>query len=86
MIDSHIKNVMPKLESSRLNGVDIIARIYTHTYTHASEHKDIPKKDYFRFDWKLNFVLGMNVLLFLNIMPNVYHHNQSFIGRKKQLS
>ena len=29
---------MPKLESSRLNGVAIIAKTYTHTNTHTNIH------------------------------------------------
>ena len=34
-LDIHIRNVMPKFESSRLNGVAVIAKTYTHTYTHT---------------------------------------------------
>ena len=32
-LDIHIRNVMPKFESSRLNGVAVIANTYTHTNT-----------------------------------------------------
>ena len=31
-LDIHIRNVMPKFESSRLNGVAVIAKTYIHTY------------------------------------------------------
>ena len=34
ILDIHIRNVMPKFESSRLNGVAVIAKTYIHTYTH----------------------------------------------------
>ena len=38
-LDCHIRNVMTKLESARLNGVAIIAktniRTHTHTHTHS---------------------------------------------------
>ena len=32
-LEIHIRNVMPKFESSRLNGVAVIAKIHIHTYT-----------------------------------------------------
>ena len=35
ILDSYIRKVMPKLESSRLNGVAIIV---THTHTHTHIH------------------------------------------------
>ena len=34
-LDIHIRNVMPKFESSRLNGVAVIAKTYTHTHTNT---------------------------------------------------
>ena len=37
--DIHIRNVMPKFESSRLNGVAVIAKIYKHTHTHTHTAK-----------------------------------------------
>ena len=37
-LDIHIRNVMPKFESSRLNGVAVIAKTYIHTYTHTHTH------------------------------------------------
>ena len=36
-LDIHIRNVVPKFESSRLNGVAVIAKTYTPTYTHTAE-------------------------------------------------
>ena len=40
VLDIRMRNVMIKLESSRLNGVNVIAKtyIYTHTYTHIHTH------------------------------------------------
>ena len=32
-LDIHMRNVMPKLESSRLNGVAVIAKTSIHTHT-----------------------------------------------------
>ena len=40
-LDIHIRNFMSKLESSRLNGVAVIAMTYlhnTHTHTHTQSH------------------------------------------------
>ena len=34
-LDNHIKNVMPKYESSRMKGVAVIAKTYIHTYIHT---------------------------------------------------
>ena len=36
-VDIHIRNVLPKLESSRLNGVAIIVKIHTYSNTHTAE-------------------------------------------------
>ena len=41
-LDIHIRNVKPKFEYSRLNGVAVIAKTYTNTYiiythTHTAE-------------------------------------------------
>ena len=36
-LDIHIRNVMPKFESFRLNGVAVIAKTYIHTDTHTTE-------------------------------------------------
>ena len=35
LLDIHIRNVMPKFESSRLNDVAVIAKTHIHTYTHT---------------------------------------------------
>ena len=52
-LDIHKRNVMPKFESSRLNGVAVIAKTYTHTNTHTyCRTWVIPKKNFFRGDWK----------------------------------
>jgi len=37
-LDIHIRNVMPKFESSRLNGVAVIAKTHTHTHTPTYIH------------------------------------------------
>ena len=34
-LDIHIWNVMPKLESSRFNGVAVITKTYTHTHIYC---------------------------------------------------
>ena len=34
-LDIHIRNVMPKFESTRLNGVAVIAKTHTPTYIHT---------------------------------------------------
>ena len=40
-LDIHIRNVMPKFESSRFNSVAVITKTYAatyiHTYTHTAE-------------------------------------------------
>ena len=36
--DIHKSNLMPKLESSRLNDVAIIVKTHTHTQTHTQTH------------------------------------------------
>ena len=36
-LDIHIRNVMPKFESSRLNDVAVIAKTHTHKHTHTAE-------------------------------------------------
>ena len=38
-LDSHKRNVMPKLESARLNELAIIAKTYKHTHPHTAELK-----------------------------------------------
>ena len=47
-LDIHIRNVTPKFENSRLNGVAVIAKTYTHTYiptyTHTAELRLYLKK------------------------------------------
>ena len=37
-IDIHIRSVMPKFESSRLNGVAVILKTYIDTYTPTYIH------------------------------------------------
>ena len=37
-LDIHIRNVMPKFESSRLNGAAVIAKTYTQTHKHTHTH------------------------------------------------
>ena len=37
-LDIHIRNVMPKFQSARLNSVAVIAKTYTQTYTHTHTH------------------------------------------------
>ena len=34
----HLRNVIPKFEISRLNGVAVIAKTYIHTYIHTHPH------------------------------------------------
>ena len=56
-LDIYIRNGMPKFESSRLNGVAVIAKTYihtytpthihTHTHTHILRTQVIPKKTFF---------------------------------------
>ena len=38
ILDSHMKNVLPKLQSCRLNDVAIINRTDIHAYTHIYKH------------------------------------------------
>ena len=37
-LDIDIRNVIPKFQSSRLNGVAVIAKTHTQTYTHTHKH------------------------------------------------
>ena len=38
VLDIHTRNVMPKYQSCRLNGVATIAKTYTHKYIHIPNH------------------------------------------------
>ena len=44
--DIYMRNVLPKFQSSRLNGVAIIERTYTHTYIHVNTLEKIKPKNY----------------------------------------
>jgi len=48
-LDIHIRNVRQKLENSRLNGVAVITKTYTHT--HMLPNLGYTLKKYFRSDW-----------------------------------
>ena len=37
-LDIHTRNVMPKFESSKMNGVAVITKTYIHTYIHTHPH------------------------------------------------
>ena len=42
-LDNHTRNVMPKFESSRMNGVAVIAKTYIHTHPHTHTHTHTAK-------------------------------------------
>ena len=62
-LDIYIRNVMPKLETTTLNGEAIIAKTHIHTQTHRHiycRNYVIPKKNSFA-------VIDVNILRFIFI-------------------
>ena len=59
---------MPKFQSSRLNGVAVIAnthtQTHTQTYTHTAELRQYLKKNLFRGDWKIQYLVVNNIVFY----------------------
>ena len=54
---------MPKFESSRLNGVAVIGKTYTHTYTHTNTHRHTHTHTHTQI---LPYLLLLSVITFQN--------------------